>query len=228
MKKWLLTYPEDGLSVLRYKEFVRLCGAEPVLLDERWVAPPDLDAFDALLLSGGGDVDPALYGAAERHPKVYDVDPARDELELQLIDAFCSSGRPVFGICRGVQILNVYAGGGLIQHVPDICPEQDERHERLNTYDAMHALRPVPETRLGAVLASVNESNSAHHQALDPQRIGRGLRVAALSGGGVIEAVESAEPAARLSAVQWHPERLPPDHPAAAVLAAYWRALGAE
>jgi gamma-glutamyl-gamma-aminobutyrate hydrolase PuuD len=225
--KWLVTYPEDGPSVPRYLNFVRLCGAEPVLLSERWEAPSELEPFDALLLSGGGDVDPARYGEAARHPATYDVVPKRDDMEARLIDAFLERRRPIFGICRGIQMLNVYFGGGLLQHVPDICAEETECHQQNEGYDATHALNVDSLTRLGRALADLRETNSAHHQAINPRRLGAGLRIVALSGAGIIEAVESDDPALRISAVQWHPERLPPDHPAAFRLAAHWRALSA-
>jgi putative glutamine amidotransferase len=222
---WLVTYPEDGPSVRRYLSFVEFCGAEPVMLSERWEAPADIGPFDALLLSGGGDIDPSRYGDATRHPAIYDVIPARDQMEARLIDAFIERRRPIFGICRGIQMLNVHFGGGLFQHVPDICAEESERHQQNDGYDAMHSLCVDAATHLGRALADLRETNSAHHQAIDPRRMGRGLRIAARSGAGLIEAVESDDPALRISAVQWHPERLSPDHPAASRLAAHWRAL---
>lgn len=221
--KWLLTYPEDGPSVSRYERFVRACGAEPVMIDSRYEHPGDLAEFDALLLPGGGDVDPALYGDSQRHPATYDVIPKRDMLERKLIDEFIAQDRPIFGICRGIQILNVHFGGGLIQHVPDLVPEERERHEQKDRYDQVHPLVAEKRTRLGAAFADVLETNSAHHQAVHPDRIGRGLVVAARSGSGVIEAVESEDPSMRISAVQWHPERLSFEHPACALLIAHWR-----
>lgn len=222
--KWLLTYPEDGPSVSRYERFVRACGAEPVMIDSTYTHPGDLESFDALLLPGGGDVEPTLYGDSERHPATYDVIPGRDELERRLIDAFVAARRPIFGICRGIQMLNVHFGGGLIQHVPDVVPASQERHEQKDRYDQVHPLIAEERTRLGAAFAGVTETNSAHHQAVHPDRVGRGLVVAARSGAGVIEAVESADLSMRISAVQWHPERLPMEHPACARLIAHWRA----
>lgn len=222
--KWLLTYPEDGPSVSRYERFVHACDAEPIMIDSTYTHPGDLGGFDALLLPGGGDVEPALYGDPERHPATYDVIPRRDTLERRLIDEFLAAGRPIFGICRGIQILNVHFGGGLIQHVPDVVPEAKERHEQKDRYDQVHPLILDGQSRLGASFAGVEETNSAHHQAVHPDRVGRGLVVAARSGAGVIEAVESEDPAMRVSAVQWHPERLPLEHPACARLIEHWRA----
>lgn len=222
--KWLLSYPEDGPSVAWYEQWVRAAGAEPVLLDAAYSDPGDLHPFSALLLSGGGDVDPARYGDP-RHDRTSGVLPARDELELALIRKFQELRRPVFGICRGQQILNVALGGGLLQHVPDHVPADQERHSRGPAYDSIHPLLVDASTRLGRALALARDTNSAHHQAVDPARIGRGLRVVARSGRGVIEAVEGGEGTAPLMAVQWHPERLPLEHPASAGLRELWAGL---
>lgn len=218
--KWLLSYPEDGPSVTYYQRWVRACGAEPVLLDAHYTHPGAPDGFAALLLSGGGDVDPARYGQ-QPHARTYGVLPARDAVEEQLIGEFLARGRPVFGICRGAQILNVVRGGALLQHVPDRVDPEQERHSRQEAYDARHAVAVDAATRLGQALAGVTETNSAHHQAVDPDRLGRDLRIVARSGCGVVEAVEGPG----CSAVQWHPERLPLEHPASARLRAYWRDL---
>lgn len=226
--KWLLTYPEDGPSVAFYKRFVRDgCRADPILIDQTYSDPGDLSEFDALLLSGGGDIHPSRYGDTQIHPNVYGVIPRRDELEFRLIRAFIDTRRPIFGICRGIQILNVFLGGGLIQHVPDFIAESEERHikPKDDEYDAMHGLAVVESTRLGAALKGVDETNSAHHQAIDPNRLGNGLVIAARSPLGIIEAVESTDPGLRISAVQWHPERLPLEHPASIRLADHWRSV---
>ena len=221
--KWLLTYPEDGPSVAFYERWVRAAGAEPVLVDRAYTHPGSLDGLAALLLAGGGDVDPARYGAVA-HPLTGGLSSARDDLELALIREFLARGRPVFGICRGAQILNVALGGGLVQHVPEVVEPGRERHRAEQGYDARHAIRPDGSTALGRALQDVEESNSAHHQAVDPARLGRGVRIAVRSGTGLVEAIE----APGCSAVQWHPERLPLEHPASARLRAYWatRACG--
>ena len=216
--RWLLTYPEDGPSVSFYERWVRATGAEPALVSPAYDHPGDLGLFAALLLAGGGDVDPARYGAALRHPRTGGVQAVRDAFELQLIAEFRALGKPVFGICRGAQILNVALGGGLLQHVPDHLDPEAERHHERDSYDVRHALRGEPATLLGRALAGTRETNSAHHQAVDPARLGQGLRIAAWSGAGLVEAIEGP----RCFAVQWHPERLPLDHPASASLRACW------
>lgn len=220
--RWLLTYPEDGPSVAFYARWVRACGAEPVLLDSGYNHPGDLSAYSALLLSGGGDLEPVRYGATSRHPATYDVSQARDALEERLFFEFLALQRPVFGICRGVQLLNVALGGSLLQHVPDVVAEDRERHRQKDSYDVRHPLLVEPSSRLGAALSGASDANSAHHQAIDPARLGRGLQVAAQTPAGVVEALESIDPRARASGVQWHPERLPLEHPASAQLRAHW------
>ena len=212
--RWLATFPEDRPSVPHYIAWAARGG---VVLDVRKQADPlpdSLDSFAALLLPGGGDVDPARYQAAGRHPETYGVDVAQDERELDLIRRFEAARRPIFGICRGLQVLNVAFGGGLIQHLPDHVAEETERHRKRGTYDALHPLVWAADTRLGGRLGAARFANSAHHQAIDPRALGRGLRVAARSPEGVIEAVERFDAGAPVVAVQWHPERLADDEPA--------------
>lgn len=218
--KWLLTYPEDGPSVAFYEQWVRAAGAQPVLVAHAYTHPGDLTDLAALLLAGGGDVDPALYGAAP-HPRTGGISPARDALEQRLIQEFLALGRPVFGICRGVQILNVTLGGGLVQHVPDVVRPDLECHRQQKGYDSRHSVTADPSTALGRALQEAGESNSAHHQAVDPARLGRGVHIAIRSGAGLVEGIE----APGCSAVQWHPERLPLDHPASVTLRAHWAAI---
>lgn len=225
--RWLSSYPFDGPSVSFYDRWVRLCGAEPVFVDARYTHPGALSDYAALLLPGGGDVHPARYGALP-HPAVDGVNEARDELETELLRAFMEVRRPVLGICRGIQLFNVALGGGLIQHIPDVLSPEEERHAREDSTDSVHPLSVVSDSRLGRALASVTLSNSAHHQAVDPARLGRGLRVTAWSAGGIVEAVESLDPHLALSAVQWHPERMAIDHPASALLRDHWCAILAE
>jgi putative glutamine amidotransferase len=217
--KWLVTYPENAPAVANYVGWMRTQGVEADLVSADFARPPDTVSHDALLLSGGGDVDPALYGDAGRHPETGDVAAARDRLELDLIGEFLGTGRPVFGICRGIQILNVAFGGRLIQHVPDfLAGRGEESHRKEGEGDAVHPIRIERSSRLGSTLRGVGQVNSSHHQAVHPQAVGRGLRVTALSGAGVIEALESFEHGAPMLAVQWHPERMERSDPASAAL----------
>ncbi|GIW14428.1 MAG: hypothetical protein KatS3mg063_0281 [Tepidiforma sp.] len=162
-----------------------------------------------LVLAGGTDIDPARYGEPP-HPAAYPPEPARDALERDLVAAADAAGMPLLAICRGLQLLNVARGGGLIQHLPDLvghgnhadAPPPGEKHR------PAHTVAVETDGPLRALLgAGPFEVNSRHHQAADPARIGRGLRIAARADDGVIEALEPDAPGERfLLAVQWHPE----------------------
>lgn len=213
--RWLVTRSQSRRSDAFYRRWLERAGIQVV-----WISAgrpvPSADSFDALVLTGGGDVAPEKYGAPS-DGRVADVDRARDELEFALVDHFLRAGLPVFGVCRGIQVLNVFRGGRLIVHLPDCPPYACERHESRG----MHAVRTEPGTMLHQALGPELMVNTSHHQAADPAAIGLGLRVSARSPAGVIEALE--DPVARISAVQWHPERIEPyDHPAAAGLLRHW------
>ena len=193
------------------------------------VSPADrisqLELFDALLLTGGGDIHPDYYGQAH-HATTDGVDSRRDRFEMDLVVEFVKARKPVFGICRGIQLINVAFRGTLIQDVPEwlaLTKGVEERHHRIGNQDARHAVRWVNSTELAAVLGQVDEVNSAHHQAVAPDGLGTNLRVAAESPAGVIEAVESVGTGSPVIAVQWHPERLPFEHPASQILLRYWQ-----
>ncbi len=171
--------------------------------------PGILQACDGLLLTGGADVDPRAYGDAERHPTVGEVDEARDRYELALARAALERDVPLLAICRGVQLLNVAAGGTLIQDLPSARPSAIA-HKPGGSHTAMaHVVSIVPGSRLAALLRGRISCdgqvavNSRHHQAVeDPAP---GFVVTATSADGVIEGLE--RPGARFCVgVQWHPE----------------------
>ncbi len=223
--KWLVTSAAGG-NPKGYLAWLSGAGIESAVIRPSDSMPGDLSAFNALMLTGGGDVDPARYGAI-RAPETQEIDPARDEMECRLIRRFMDGGKAVFGVCRGIQILNVALGGRLIQHVPLIAGAA-ESHERSNGKDAVHPIALVSGTELAGVFEPVIEVNSAHHQAVDPGSVGAGLRIAALSRQGVVEAVEGTGLRAPLLGVQWHPERLEPStHAASAGLLKRMRELAA-
>jgi len=161
-----------------------------------------------LLLTGGGDVDPVFY-RAERHPSVQDAEPGRDEFELDLARRAMEANLPLLAICRGAQVLNVAAGGSLVQ---DIASEvtTDLPHDVRRPKDHVaHDVTVTGGSRLERALgASVSSDrtcrvNSRHHQAVD--RVGQGLVASATSADGIIEGIEA--PAAEFCVgVQWHPE----------------------
>ena len=177
----------------RYEAAVRRAGGQPVV---GFCPRPDLTC-GGLLLCGGGDLAPAWYGAADRGSGPPDLD--RDRSELALVRAYLSAGRPILGICRGLQVLNVALGGTLIQDLGDALRpfHQGER-------DLWHPICTAPGSLLHRLWGSRILINSAHHQAAD--RLGDGLRRTAWSEGGVTEAVEHS--CLPVAAVQFHPERL--------------------
>jgi putative glutamine amidotransferase len=168
----------------------------------------DLKRCDGIVLSGGEDVHPKFYNKPEYlqmlDPK--DVIEARDEFELKVIDEALKMQVPILGICRGLQIVNVYFKGTLI---PDLPTVGKDKHEKDEGYDQRHELTVQPGTILSkAVLVEHGEVNSAHHQAAD--KIGEGLIVSATSSNGVVEGLERKNPEEKpfLLLVQWHPERM--------------------
>lgn len=152
--------------------------------------------WDGLILAGGGDVEPALYG--QKNCGSTGLDPARDRAELALLDAFAAAGKPVLGICRGHQVVNVWAGGGLCQDLG----EKNAAHR----WDGGDKVHPIA-AEMGVLLALYGPElwvNSAHHQSVE--RVGRGLRVTAWSPDGVAEAMEHRT--LPIVTTQFHPERM--------------------
>lgn len=226
--KWLMTYPEDRPAVSAYTRWVESAGIGWEICTPAGKSPPEPDRFDALLLTGGTDIDPALYEALSVHPETYGIDRVRDQHEITLVEQFSALGRPVFGICRGIQIINVALGGRLIQHIPDYLrslgrdPATEIHHEK-GSYNVFHFLNWLNPGRLAEYLDFVSESNSSHHQSVDPASVGHGLQVSAISPAGVVEAVESVDGVTPTIGVQWHPEQLPPSHKASSRLLACFR-----
>lgn len=158
---------------------------------------PDL-TYDGLLLAGGDDMDPALFGQSNQGSR--GIDLARDRAELALMDAFLGAGKPVLAICRGHQVVNVWLGGDLIQDLdPALAPFHGGGEE-----DRVHSVQAGPDSLLHRLYGPVFPVNSTHHQALG--RLGKGLTVSARSEGGVVEAVE--HDSLPLISVQFHPERM--------------------
>jgi gamma-glutamyl-gamma-aminobutyrate hydrolase PuuD len=186
-----------------YEAAVRRAGAvpRPLALDD--AAATALEGVDGLLLTGGDDVDPALYGEAA-HP-TYDVsEPGRDAFEIDLVRRALAADLPVLAICRGLQVLNVALGGTLVQDIPSE-PGSHLAHEAAGATTLAHTVSVRPGSCLAALVGpdDTRAVNSRHHQAV--RALGHGLVVTATSPDGVIEAAEV--PAARFCVgVQWHPE----------------------
>jgi putative glutamine amidotransferase len=201
--------PERAYVNLTYIRAVQAAGGIPILLTPHLAAEIVAalwQRLDGLLLTGGGDIDPATFSPL-RHPKVDDVSPARDELELGLTRRAVDDGVPLFAICRGIQVLNVALGGTLVQDLPGERPGPIVHSQSEPRDQPTHAVKVMGEgTRLGRVLGALEIAvNSMHHQAID--RLGDGLREVAWAPDGVIEGVElSGE--RFVVGVQWHPEEL--------------------
>ena len=159
-----------------------------------------------LVLTGGEDVDPALYGAAP-HARCDEPDPLRDRGEIALVRRAAELRMPLLAICRGIQVLNVAFGGTLHQDIPTDCPS-DTAHRPGGARDARcHDVTVADGSRLAAALGAVRLGvNRLHHQA--PALAARSLRVVATAPDGVIEGREPADPSWWAVAVQWHPEEL--------------------
>jgi putative glutamine amidotransferase len=193
-------YLESG-----YSEAIAAAGGVPVLIPLIAGAAAELTAhLDGIILSGSGsDVDPELY-RQKRRPEVTQVHPERDETDFQVLEQAFREKKPVLGICYGMQSLNVYLGGSLVQHIPASVSSSIEH----NAPEAHHEILLEPDSQLVTWMGGATkvQVNSTHHQSID--KPGLGLRVAALAPDGIIEAVEGGFPDHFVIAVQWHPERL--------------------
>ena len=186
-----------------YVDAVRRAGGVPLLLPPGESHQDELfDMLDGLILTGGGDLDPALYGGAA-HPTIYMVDPERDRSEIALVKQSLASGLPTFGICRGSQVINVALGGTLVAHLPDRVGEAVP-HRLPPREPTAHPVKVESESRLAEMLSRTEfDAPSWHHQAV--LRLASGLRAVAAAPDGTIEAVEMpGHP--WLIGVQWHPE----------------------
>ena len=187
----------------RYSDMVSRAGGLPVLLPPLDGVAGVLPRLDGLVLSGGGDLDPALYGA-EPHAEAGAPNPARDSAELELCRQALASGLPLLGICRGLQVINVALGGTLHQHLPDLVG--NDSHSPEQTGYGNHKVSVASGSQLAAVLGRSEAAvPTHHHQAID--RLGAGLVATAWTDDGMIEAAELTEAGAQfMLAVQWHPE----------------------
>ena len=195
---------DDAMTGRNYSEGVIGAGGLPLMVANLDPALADGYAASAgaLLLTGGSDVDPEYFGAAPDQ-ELGSVDPERDAFELELYRAFREAGKPVLGICRGVQLINIAHGGTLHQHLPAVAATW--QHEQRD-YRGLpsHAVELEAGSYLAQGFGSTTiKTNSYHHQAVD--EVGAGLRVTARTGDGIIEALE-AESGSWVLGVQWHPE----------------------
>jgi putative glutamine amidotransferase len=209
-----------------YVQAVKTAGAEPVPVS---LALPPIElknlanSLDAIVLTGSpSDVDPSRY-RAERHPRTAAADPNRECTDFALLDHAFTEHKPVLAICYGVQSLNVFLGGSLVQHVSskdssseiktDIPHPMNEQTDK----EFRHLIQIEPGTRLAQIGQSLEARvNSSHHQAI--KELGRGLRVMAHAPDGVVEGVEWTGDADWVTGVQWHPERMHDGEPLAGAM----------
>lgn len=199
--RWGVWHVPAALVPLAYVTAVESAGGRAVLI------PPSeegidetLDALDAVIFSGGADVDPELYGA-EPHPETDVPHSHRDAGELALLHAALERDMPTLAICRGFQLLNVARGGDLIQHLPEEVG--DGVHKDVPGEFTHHPVEVKPDTRLATIIGEETRVTSHHHQAVG--RLGEGLVECAWADDGTLEALE--DPSRRfVVGVQWHPE----------------------
>lgn len=216
----------------QYENAVRRAGGDPVAIPlDRTPAEvmKVIERCDAVLLPGSGaDVDPAKYDAP-RHPKTADPDKKRDTVdELLLQDAY-NMRKPIFGICYGLQMLNVYRTGSLVQHIESVI-----NHEAGKKVPVAHTVAVEPDSKLAEIVREAGGDlahlpvNSSHHQSA--QVAGDGLRIVSrCAEDGVVEALEGSAPGHFVLAVQWHPERsVDVDEPSRALFRAFVEAARAK
>jgi putative glutamine amidotransferase len=196
------------------KNYVRsliACGAVPVLLPTALDHAAWRDMYaqaDGVLLSGGGDVEPGVFGE-DRHPATDDINPERDDIEIALARWALEDDKPVFAICRGIQVVNVALGGSLIQDIPSQRGQSIEhRGSAIGAArdQVLHEVCIDPGTRIAGVFGQGNVGvNSFHHQAI--KVLGDGLIITSRAPDGIIESVEAPGKRYYLG-VQWHPEEM--------------------
>ena len=196
---------EGALLPWTYVKAIREGGGIPVLLPPGGMesdAEDVVSVLDGIVIAGGGDIDPARYGARP-HPKTEATVPDRDAWEIAIAAAAIKLNVPVLGICRGMQVVNVACGGTLHQHVPDLVGH-DEHSGPADGF-GLHKVRVTAGELLASILPASEyfEVPTHHHQAVDLP--GAGLTAVAWAGDGVIEAIEAAT--GFILGVQWHPEQ---------------------
>ena len=191
----LISHSFPGQTEENYKNAVRLAGGEPI----GGYLPKYDESCDALLLCGGEDVSPSYYG--QKNVGCRGIDKQRDKAEFELIEAFVHAKKPILGICRGHQILNVGFGGTLIQDISEI---QQSSHSARECCDNSHMINVCEKSFMYHLTEGSDFVNSSHHQAISD--LGRGLIATAHSLDGIIESFEHTEMA--VLGVQYHPERM--------------------
>jgi len=210
-----------------YVQAVREAGGTPVILpviEDEALVDEYVRVLDGLLLTGGDDVPPGAYGEKPL-PQTETLSPRRHRFEKAMVDAWLPTGRPILGICRGLQEINVVCGGSLVQDIPTQVGTSVIHRKPKGSGTASHVVILEPDTRLRCLLGQESvEVNSNHHQAA--RDVGRNLKVSARSADGLVEALEFTDGRWGLL-VQWHPERMEDAEHRKATYGAFVRACGA-
>jgi putative glutamine amidotransferase len=191
-----------------YTDALASVGLIPVILPP--IDPPlaiaSLRDVAGLVLTGGEDVDPALFGQTP-HPMTGAPHRARDAYEIALARAAYEQRVPTLAICRGAQVMNIALGGTLVQHIPEELPSEIDHDASGQRAERVHRVAVEPASRLARVLGERDiRTNSSHHQSVGT--VAADLRVSGISQDGIVEAIEARDPAWWMLAVQWHPEEL--------------------
>jgi len=186
-------FMSDGVVPLSTEYYVKALESAGAQVVHNYLPNVDLN-YDGLVISGGVDINPKYYG--QEIDGSVNVDNARDEIEFKLFNAYLRAGKPIFGICRGCQFVNVALGGSLVQHI--------DCHQK-HTDGKFHTVTTKEKSILHQVHGKEFITNSYHHQAID--KLGKGLKAVAWSENGkIIEGIE--HESLPIFAVQWHPERM--------------------
>lgn len=211
--------PHETVSEAYVQSLVE-AGAAAVILPVHGVSADDVvSRLDGIALTGGGDIDPSLYGRTPR-PETEGVDPTRDRFETDLIRMAVERDMPLLAICRGIQMLNVALGGTLFQDVGSEVGTDIKHMDEERWKEHSHRVRLESDSIVGGIIGEEVEVNSLHHQAVD--RPAPDLRAVGWSPDGLVEAVEA--PGLRFCVgLQWHPEYLGAEHRSFGVIESFVR-----
>ena len=206
MKKRITIGITDCSKFPNYQRWIEDANVAVLNLSQHQNNFDDLTKCDGIVLSGGEDVHPRFYNKPEYLDFCHEIDEQRDEFELKVLDYTTRQKLPLLGICRGLQIANIFFGGTLIPHIPAFGKFN---HSRTETVDRYHSVHVSADSQLRNIVGeNSGQVNSAHHQSAD--RIAKGFITNVLSPDGVVEGLEREDPdkGCFLQLVQWHPERM--------------------